>query len=119
MKTYVPLAFAGGAFIVAVIVISCLKSKAVRIIYPYIKKHGNYTVAFGFILKKWQIILHYQHICLTFLVVTYIFFDSFLLKTSTYNPYDYSDCFYYNETEVGQLTPEEAMRLEDRVICFA
>ena len=53
-------------------------------------------------------------------IVTYIFFSSFLLKTSRqYNPYDYFDCFYNNGTEVGQLTPEEAMRLEERVICFA
>ena len=61
--------------------------------------------------------LHYQHICLTFFAVTYIFFDSFLLKTSTwYNPY--VNCFYDNRTEVGQLIPEEATRPEDRVTCF-
>ena len=118
--TYVPLALGGIAFIVAVIMICCLRGKAVRIIFPYIKKHGNYTVAFGFILKKGLIILHYQHICYMCFIVTYIFFDSFLLKTSRqYNPYDYFDCFYNNGTEVGQLTPEEAMRLEERVTCFA
>ena len=117
MKTYVPQAFAGGAFIVAVIVISCLKSKAVRIIYPYIKKHGNYTVAFGFILKKWQIIFHYVHVGIVFYIVVYIFFDSFLLKTSTwYNPN--VNCFYDNGTKVGQLTSEEALRLKDGVTCF-
>ena len=118
--TDVPLALGGIAFIVAVIMICCLRSKAVRIIFPYIKKHGNYTVAFGFILKKGLIILHYQHICYMCFIVTYIFFSSFLLKTSRqYNPYDYFDCFYNNGTEVGQLTPEEAMRLEERVTCFA
>ena len=118
--TDVPLALGGIAFIVAVIMICCLRGKTVRIIYPYIKKHGNYTVAFGFILKKGLIISHYQHICYMCFIVTYIFFSSFLLKTSRqYNPYDYFDCFYNNGTEVGQLTPEEAMRLEERVICFA
>ena len=120
VKTIAPLAFAETAAIVAMIVICFLRGKAVRIVFPYIKKHGNYTVAFGFILKKSQKRLHNHHVCFIFFVVTYIFFSSFLIKTSTrYNPYDYFDCFYNNETEVGQLTPEEAMRLEERVICFA
>ena len=120
VKYFAPPALAIVAVILAVIVICCLRGKAVRIIFPYIKKHGNYTVAFGFILKKGLIILHYQHICYMCFIVTYIFFSSFLLKISTqYNPYDYFNCFYNNGTEVEQLTPEEAMRLEDRVICFA
>ena len=119
VEIYVPLAFAGAAAIMAVIVICCLRGKAVRIIFPYIKKHGNYTVAFGFILKKWLIILHFSHVVLIFIAVTLIFSNSFLLKTSTrYNPYDYFDCFYDNGTEVGQLTPEEALRLEEKVKCF-
>ena len=118
--TDVPLALGGIAFIVAVIMICCLRGKAVRIIFPYIKKHGNYTVAFGFILKKGLIILHYYNVGYIFFTVTLIFFNSFLLKTSTrYNPYDYFNCFYDNGTEVGKLTPEEALRLEDRVRCFA
>ena len=120
VKTFAPLAFAGAAAIVAVIVICCLRGKTVRIIFPYIKKHGNYTVAFGFVLKEWLIISHFLYVVLIFFAVAYIFFDSFLLKTSIqYNPYDYFDCFYNNGTEIGQLTPEEAMRLEERVTCFA
>ena len=120
VRTVVPLTLAGTAAIVALIMICFLRGKAVRIVFPYTKKHGNYTVAFGFILKKWQIRLHYYLVCFIFFAVTYIFFDSFLLKTSTqYNPYDYFDCFYDNGTEVGPLTPEEAMRLEERVTCFA
>ena len=120
MGTVVPLTFASIAFIVAVIVTCFLKGKALRIVFPYIKKHGNYTVAFGFILKKGLIILHYYNVGYIFFTVTLIFFNSFLLKTSTrYNPYDYFNCFYDNGTEVGQLTPEEALRLEDRVRCFA
>ena len=119
VRTVVPLALAGIATILAVIVICCLRGKAVRIIFPYIKKHGNYTVAFGFILKKWLIISHFSHVVLIFIAVTLIFSNSFLLKTSTrYNPYDYFDCFYDNGTEVGQLTPEEALRLEEKVKCF-
>ena len=120
VRTAVPLTLAGIAVIVAMIVIYCLRGKAVRIIFPYIKKHGNYTVAFGFILKKRQIRLHYYLVCFIFFAVTNIFFSSFLLKISTqYNPYDYFQCFYNNGTEVEQLTQEEAMRLEERVICFA
>ena len=120
VKTFAPLAFAVAAAIVAVIVICCLRGKAVRIVFPYITKHGNYNVAFGFILKKRQIRLHYLYVCFIFYIVAYIFCDSLLLKISTqYNPYDYFNCFYDNGTEVGQLTPEEAMRLEDRVRCFA
>ena len=120
VRIVVPLILAAIAAIVAVIVTCCLKGKAVRIIFPYIKKHENYTVAFGFILKKWQMILHYIHVGTIFFIVALIFFDSFFLKISTrYNPYDYFDCFYNNGTEVGQLTPEEAMGLEDNVTCFA
>ena len=117
MKKLLPPALAVIAFIVAGIVICCLKGKTVSIIFPYIKKHGNYTVTFGFILKKWQIFLHYFHVCYIFFVATYIFCDSFLLKASTwYNPY--INCFFGNGTEVGQLTSEEALRLEDGVTCF-
>ena len=117
VKCFAPPAVAVLAFIAAGFVICCLKGKAVSIIFPYIKKHGNYTVAFGFILKKGQIILHYFHICFIFSIVTWIFFNSFLLKDSTwYNPY--VDCFFNNGTEVGQLTSEEALRLEDNVTCF-
>ena len=117
VKYFAPLPFAVLAFIAAGIVIYCLKGKAVSIIFPYIKKHGNYTVAFGFILKKWQIQLHYLYVCCIFFAVTYIFGNSFLLKDSTwYNPY--VDCFFKNGTEVGQLTSEEALRLEERVTCF-
>ena len=116
VKCFAPPAAAVLAFIAAGFMIYCLKGKAVSIIFPYIKKHGNYTVAFGFILKKWQIILHYIYICFIFSIVTWIFFNSFLLKDSTwYNPY--VDCFFNNGTQVGQLTSEEALRLENST-CF-
>ena len=117
IKTIITLASAVIALVVAGIMIYCLRGKTVRIVFPYIKKHGNYTVAFGFILKNGLIISHYSYVCFIFATVAHIFSNSFFLKTSTqYNPYDF-DCFYDNGTEVGQLTPEEAK--EERVTCFA
>ena len=115
-----PIVFASITTVIVAMTVCCLSvDKLVRIIFPFIKKKGNYNVAFGFILKKWQIFSHYIKILVITLYTVMIFFDALLVKTSyKYNPYDEFDCYFGNESKV-ETNPEEALSLEVDVMCYA
>lgn len=93
----------------------------VRITFPYIKKKGINTVAFGFLLSKsnihflfWNIAWAVSQITTTLWSQTFI-----TLYSHNNNPYSASviqlDCFYTNnKTLVTEETPQE-----DDITCFA
>ena len=96
-------------------------SKAVRTMFPYIKRDGSNTVMFGFRLEKTYINLLFLFSTFNVASTAAVFFLHIVLdRTSTYNPFDKTyDCFYDNEThdKVEDLSLE--MSLDQNVTCFA
>uniref|UniRef100_A0A1X7TF40 G-protein coupled receptors family 2 profile 2 domain-containing protein n=1 Tax=Amphimedon queenslandica TaxID=400682 RepID=A0A1X7TF40_AMPQE len=50
--------------------------------------------------------------------VTSIFCASFTKASYKYDPYDSFDCFFTSNDTLVETRPEEALRLEDKVVCF-
>ena len=94
--------------------------KAVRIMFPHINKHGNKTVMFGFVLKEPYIYALFIIMLLNVLFTTIVFWLHIVIVRSTkYNPYDDFECFYSSNHSRVELSPEEALTLEEDVDCFA
>lgn len=94
-------------------------SKAVRTMYPYINRHGNKTVMFGYILKKPYIWFLCVVMIFNVVFTSVVFFLHVVIdRTNKYNPFDDFDCFYKNRNSV-ELSIDEAVSLEEHVNCFA
>lgn len=101
---------------------SCILNpgKLVRIMFPYITKSGDNTVAFGFILSKHDICILFWVIMLPVVFITMLLFGSVFTEHSygRHNPFDDAECFYHiNNTEIN-LSLEEAAVLDEYVECF-
>uniref|UniRef100_A0A1X7UFF5 Uncharacterized protein n=1 Tax=Amphimedon queenslandica TaxID=400682 RepID=A0A1X7UFF5_AMPQE len=118
----VPLALASLASIAVLIAGGILKpNKVVRIIVPFAKKKvddNDQITVFGYKLKDREIAILFVTVLLVIFLATYIFASSFTDISFKYNPYDTFDCFFANNDSFVQVTPEEALILEDKVVCF-
>ena len=91
--------------------------KLVRTIFPYIKRKGDNTVAFGFILSKSNIRREtFWWMVVAVFTITIIFCNQIFIIQNSYdtNPYLASDCFY---TSNHNLVMKEAP--EEDITCFA
>ena len=97
--------------------------KLVRTMFPYINKHGNNTVMFGFIIKDTYIIFLFVIMLINIYFTMAIFFAHVLIvRSETYNPLGGFDCFDENGEEINSTTIEEAfeLRKSNRTIeCYA
>ena len=97
--------------------------KLVRTMFPYINKHGNNTVMFGFIIKDVYIIFLFVIMLINIYFTMAIFFAHVLIvRSETYNPFGGFDCFDENGEEINSTTIEEAfeLRKSNRTIeCYA
>ena len=96
--------------------------KVVRKVFPYVKKKVEGTETwidvFGYHLSKWEILILFLIVLLVVFYATYIFFSSFTDISYKYDPYDPFDCFFYSNKSLVQATPDEALILEENVLCF-
>lgn len=96
--------------------------RVVRKVFPYVKKkeeaNKTWIDVFGYHLSKWEIIILFLIVLLVIFYSTYIFFSSFTDISYKYDPYDPFDCFFYSNWSLVQATPEEALILEENVLCF-
>lgn len=97
--------------------------KLVRIMFPYIKRKGNDTVMFEYILSETKIIsLFYIAVNIMFYCTLIFFSNIFIAYRGNNNPYEaYSTelyCFYDNDTLV-ELNHWERMELQEPMQCYA
>ena len=106
---------------VGVVGCCCLTpDKMVRIVFPYIKKDGKHITIFGFIAKTQFVQERFYMMLLVVGTITYVVLtNAFLTVSYKYNPYDDLECFFTNHSRVEQLSPDEAINLEEEVRCFA
>ena len=116
-----PILLAIIATIAVAVVGSCILTpgKLVQIMFPYITENGDNTVAFGFILTKYDIRILFWSIMLPVVFITMLIFGSvFTEYTYRHNPFDDADCFYFvNRTHVD-LNLDESAALDEDVECF-
>lgn len=95
------------------------EAKAVRTIFPFIKKHGNNTVMFGFIVTKVYIYILFVVMLFIVALTMSIFFTYVAIqRTNTYNPFDNStDCFHEDGAPV-EWTIDQAVMLDENIECF-
>ena len=110
------------ATIAVAVVGSCILTpgKLVRIMFPYITENGDNTVAFGFILTKYDIRILFWSIMLPVVFITMLIFGS-VFTEYTYgrlNPFDDADCFYERNNTYIDLDLYEAAALDEDVECF-
>ena len=105
----------GISYIVPVIVgvvgwIRFKPEKMLRKVFPYIKKSGNHTVIFDFIIEKKYIKYHYMFLIYIIQSTLFIFcYNAFLNFSFKYNPYDDLECFArYNGSEITIQSEEQA-----------
>uniref|UniRef100_A0A1X7TKX1 Uncharacterized protein n=1 Tax=Amphimedon queenslandica TaxID=400682 RepID=A0A1X7TKX1_AMPQE len=117
-----PLIVVVGMFIAGM----CLKpspDKLVRIMFPYINRHGTQTVMFGYVIGRVYIIFLFVIILVNIYFTMAIFFAHVVIvRSETYNPFGGFDCFDENRNEVNSTTMREAfeLRRSNRTIeCYA
>ena len=122
VKVILPFLLGIIAMIAVAVVGSCILTpgKLVRIMFPYITENGDNTVAFGFILTKYDIRILFWSIMLPVVFITMLIFCSGFTEYtySRYNPYDDADCFNYINNTFIKLDQDEAAVLDERVECF-
>uniref|UniRef100_A0A1X7UFW9 Uncharacterized protein n=1 Tax=Amphimedon queenslandica TaxID=400682 RepID=A0A1X7UFW9_AMPQE len=96
--------------------------KMVKKVFPYVKEEGiqqtgSFIEVFGYSLEDWEINILLVIVLLIISFATFIFGSSFTDISYKYNPYDHFECFFSNGSLV-EVTPEEALVLEDEVKCF-
>lgn len=96
--------------------------KLVRIIFPYIKRHGNHTVMFGFIIKEPYIwILIVIMLINIYFTMAIFFVHVVIVQSNTYNPFDDFDCFNSTHDHIN-MNVEDAWILKqsgEHVECYA
>ncbi|XP_019854642.1 PREDICTED: uncharacterized protein LOC109583651 [Amphimedon queenslandica] len=107
--SYIEYQIISIAIPVALALVSCIAvvvggiklglDKVVRKVFPYVKKKE-------------------EAVLLVVFYATYIFFSSFTDISYKYDPFDPFDCFFYSNWSLVQATPEEALILEENVLCF-
>ena len=121
----VPVIFAGTCIVTVLLFGCCVLTpgKVVRIMFPYIKRNGNNTVVFGFILAKW-------HICGLFWIVSWIIYEVTLtfcaniliMYRNSNNLFSATSielqCIYANGT-IANLTAIERLELDEDILCYA
>ena len=94
-------------------------SKLVRIMFPFVKRKGHDTVVFGFALSRPGIYLLYFLMLQVVFLTTFIFLSAFVEVSYTYNPYSDLDCYFFSNFSKVELSPEEALTLEEHIQCFS
>lgn len=96
-------------------------AETVKIMFPYIEKedNGNSLFMYRFKLKKPYVIALFIIMLANVFITMMIFWANILIERSSgYNPYEGSDCFFSNGTRVT-LSPAESLMLDERVECFS
>ena len=121
----VPVIFAAICTVIVLLVGCCVlrPDKLVRIIFPYIRRNGNNTVVFGFILTTRHIRGLFVGVCSIIVQVTWTFCANILIiYTNNNNLFSATSielkCFYANDT-IANLTAIERLQLEKNIFCFA
>ena len=94
----------------------------VRLVFPYVKKEDSpdqkKVLMFHYELSDLEVYILFSIVLLVVLSATFIFGSSFTDVSYNYNPYDSFDCFFTSNNSLVESSPEEALELEESVICF-
>ena len=116
-----------GIILAVIVGLLCLckmkPDKMVRMIFPYIRRNGNNTVMFGYILQKQQIIELFLQVCIIISQVILTFFANILITyTNNNNLFSATSielqCSYDNGTIVN-LTAIKTLKLDKDILCIA
>ena len=97
--------------------------KVVRIMFPYIRRNGNNTVMFGFILTRGHIRGLFWGVCFLIGAVIWTFCTNILIiYTNNNNLFSATSielqCFNENGT-IANLTAIERLQLDEDIVCYA
>ena len=94
----------------------------VRLVFPYVKKRTDKNqktvLMFHYKLSNLEVGILFSIVLLVVFSATFIFVSSFTQVSYKYNPYDSFDCFFTSNDSLVESSPEEALELEESVICF-
>ena len=103
----------------------------VSLVFPYVKKkeesQGTIHIfksksstldIFGCEVSSPGVRVFFSIVLIIAFCTTYVFFSSFTEVSYKYNPYDSFDCFFTSNDSMVELSPEEALVLEESVLCF-
>ena len=95
-------------------------NKLVRIMFPFLKKKpSGHTYMFSnFELSSADKKLCYFMMLQVVFQTTFIFLSAFVKTSYTYNPYDDIDCYFFSNLSKVEVSPQEALKLEEHIQCF-
>ena len=111
---------------VTVLLVGCCvltPGKVVRILFPYIKRNGNNTVMFGYILTRGHITGLFMEVSWIIVLVTLTFCTNILIIYKNNNNLFSAtsielQCYYANGT-IAELTAIERLQLDEDILCYA
>ena len=94
----------------------------VRMVFPYVKKRTEVNqkevLMFHYELSDLEVRILFSIVLLVVFSATFIFGSSFTQVSYKYNPFDSFDCFFTSNDSLVESSPDEALELEESVICF-